>query len=141
MSHANAKPTKPGVRAIVHVSPSVYVAGLLAAQRRSLSQREFVDAAIARACSDTADNKAEDAPWSASAMALFVQVVDSGPHILTGQWRVLLEKVVAEPSLWQAPPSCTVDEIARFMSSDGWCINEQALTKAWPRLVSSVFCM
>lgn len=130
----------PGVRTVLHVSPAVYVAGLLAAQRRGLTLREFLDAAIASACSEAADTKGEDAPWSASAMALFMQVADTVPDLLNGRWRVLHAKVLADESLWEPPPSQTLEELEQFIDSDGWRINERALKKAWPRLVSETFC-
>lgn len=129
----------PGVRTVLHVSPSVYVAGLLAAQRQGLTLREFLDAAIASACSDAADDSSENAPWSASAMALFQQVADTLPDLLTGKWRVMYAKVLADESLWEAP-SATLGDLDEFMASDGWRINERALKKAWPRLVSETFC-
>lgn len=137
MSHAKPSPSA-GVRTVLHISPAVFTAGLLAAQRRGLSLGEFLDDAIVGACSDASD-KDSDAPWSATAMSLFVQVVDTVPDLLTGKWRVMYAKVLADESLWEAP-SCTMEDLEGFMASDGWRINERALKKAWPRLVSETFC-
>jgi hypothetical protein len=132
-------PSAPGVRTVLHITPAVYVAGLLAAQRSGLSLTEFLDAAISRACSDAATDNLEQAPWSRDAMSLYLQVADATPELLTGRWRVLHAKVLADESLWEPPPSRTVDE-ADFLEADGWRINERALKKAWPRLVSETFC-
>lgn len=65
-------------------------------------------------------------------MSLFLQVADTLPDLLTGKWRVLYAKVLADESLWEAA-SCTVDDIDQFMADDGWRINAAALKKAWRR--------
>lgn len=130
----------PSVRTVLHMSPSVYIAGLLSAQRQGLTLTEFLDAAIAGACSDSVTDRSEDAPWSTSAMVLFRQVADTFPDLLTGKWRVIYANVLADESLWEAP-SNSMDDQEQFMDSDGWRINERALKKAWPRLVSGTFCM
>lgn len=131
--HANP----PGVRTILHASPAVWVAGLLSAQRRGLSLREFLDDALAKACIAGSDGP-ESEPYSRHSMSLFVQFADSMPDQLTGPWRVLYSKVVADELLWEAPQQ-TVGEAADFLSVDGWRIDERKLSKAWPRLVAETF--
>ena len=133
-------PSTPGVRTVLHITPAVYVAGLLAAQRNGLTLAQFLDAAISRACSDASPDNPEEAPWSRDAMSLYLQVADATPELLTGRWGVLHAKVLADESLWEAPPSRTVDEVD-FLEADGWRISERALRKAWPRLVSETFCI
>ena len=73
-------------------------------------------------------------------MSLFQQVADALPDLLTGKWRVMYAKVLADESLWEAP-AATLGDIEEFMVSDSWRINERALKRAWPRLVSETFCI
>lgn len=132
------KPSQPGVRVILHISPSVYVAGILSAQRRGLKLDEFLDSAITSASAVDPADPAHELPWGRHAMELFLQLADTIPEALRGHWRVLYAKVLQEPDLWQAPVA-TLGDLESGQATDGWRINEAALTKAWPRLVSSVF--
>lgn len=63
-----SNPSQPGVRVIFHISPSVYVAGILSAQRRGLKLDEFLDAAIAAASTSNSTDPAYELPWSRHAM-------------------------------------------------------------------------
>lgn len=130
--------TRPSVRVVMHVSPAGYVAGILAAQRRNQSFGEFLDGAITAACADDEDGTDKLLPWSTHAMALFLQLADTLPEALRGPWKVLYAKVLEEPELWATPKVTVGDHEAGELSPD-WHINEAALRKAWPRLVSSVF--
>lgn len=130
----------PGVRAILHASPAVWVAGLLSAQRRGLSLREFLDDALAKACSAGSEHPEVEPPYSLHSMSLFVQLADSAPDQLTGPWRILFSKVMADELLWESPPRA-VGESTDFLAVDGWRINERKLAKAWPRLVAETFCI
>lgn len=133
-----SKSSNPGVRVVLHISPSVYVAGILSAQRRGQKLNEFLDSAITKASSSDPDDPAHDLPWSPHAAALFLQVADTTPEALRGPWKVLYAKVVDDPTLWEAPQA-TVGDFEASLATDGWRINEAALVRAWPRMVSSVF--
>lgn len=126
------------VRAVIHLSPAVYVAGIVTAQRAGLSYSEFLDSAITKACAGSEGEKAI-APWSPAAMELFLSVADAAPNLLAGAWRVLYSKVLTEETLWEAPRA-TLGEVDSFLGTDGWRIDELKLRKAWPRLVSETFC-
>lgn len=132
------KPVKLGVRVVMHVSPSVYVAGLLTAQRREMRLSEFLNHAIASACASDADDPAHTLPWSPDTVELFLQLADTMPDAFRGPWKVLYAKVLEDESLW-LPSEATVGDAAEGQSDDGWRIDGTALAKAWPRLVSSVF--
>ncbi|MDR7297059.1 hypothetical protein J2X16_002406 [Pelomonas aquatica] len=129
---------RPSVRVVMHISPAGYVAGILAAQRRSQSMSEFLEGAVAASCAQDDDGPDRLLPWGPHAMDLFLQLADTVPDALRGPWKVLYAKVLEEPELW-ATPQVTVDEHEAGELSPGWHINETALRKAWPRLVSSVF--
>jgi hypothetical protein len=131
-------PPRPGIRVVLHVSPAGYVAGILAAQRRNQSFGEFLDGAISSACATDQDSVDQLLPWSPHAMDLFLQLADTLPEALRGPWKVLYAKVLEEPDLWVAPQATVGDHESGDFSPD-WHINEAALRKAWPRLVSSVF--
>jgi hypothetical protein len=132
------KPAMPGVRTILHLSPSVYVAGLLSAQRRGLELGEFLDAAITAECAKGTDDARDAPPWSKHTVTLFLHAVDLAPETLEGAWKVLYARVLADSALWEAPSS-TVGDIQDGAPSEGWRISEAALTKAWPRLVAGSF--
>ncbi|NKI93507.1 hypothetical protein [Rhizobacter sp. SG703] len=132
------KPSQPGVRVIFHISPSVYITGILSAQRRGLKLDEFLDAAITAAASAEPTDPTHELPWSRHSMELFLLLADTLPESLHGPWRVLYAKVLQEPDLWKAPEA-SLDEVESGTADDEWRINETALAKAWPRLVSSVF--
>lgn len=136
MSHAST-PARPGVRVVMHISPASYIAGILAAQRRDQKLNEFLDGAIAAACADDDDSPDRLLPWGPHAMDLFLQLADTVPEALRGQWKVLYAKVLNDPSLWTVPET-SLDDYASAVSTE-WRINEAALSKAWPRLVSSTF--
>ena len=129
---------RPGIRVILHVSPASYVAGILAAQRRGHKLSEFLDSAIAAACADEDDSPDRLLPWGPHAMDLFVQLADTVPEALRGKWKVLYAMVLNDPSLWTVPQATVGDHEAGVADTD-WHINEAALAKAWPRLVSSTF--
>jgi hypothetical protein len=137
---ANSTNQPVGVRAILHITPSTYTAALLSAQQRGLKLNEFLDAAIASACSATPEGSASQAPWGPHAMDLFLQLADTVPEAFRGPWKILYAKVLNDPSLWRAP-QMTLDEYdaSAGTASADWHINAAALTKAWPRLVASVF--
>ncbi len=131
-------PPRPGIRVVMHVSPAGYVAGILAAQRRNQSFGEFLDGAISSACANDQDSTDQLLPWSPYAMDLFLQLADTLPEALRGHWKVLYGKVINDPSLWTTPQT-TVGDYEAGENEPDWHINEAALRKAWPRLVSSVF--
>jgi len=137
MSHAST-PVRPGVRVVMHISPASYIAGILAAQRRDQKLNEFLDGAIAAACADDDDSPDRRLPWGTHAMDLFLQLADTVPEALRGQWQVLYAKVLNEPDLWMVPETSLGDHESGVPTPD-WHINAAALRKAWPRLVSSTF--
>lgn len=128
----------PGIRVVLHIKPATYVASILSAQRREQNFGEFLDGAIAAACASDETDPAGQLPWSPHAMDLFLQLADTVPEALRGPWKVLYGKVLDDPSLWVAPQATVGDYEAGACTPD-WHINEAALRKAWPRLVSSVF--
>jgi len=99
---------------------------------------EFLDAALTAASAGDSADPTHELPWGRHAMELFLQLADTIPEALRGPWRVLYAKVLQEPDLWQAPV-VTLGDLESGQETDGWRINEAALSKAWPRLVSSVF--
>lgn len=129
---------RTGVRVVMHMSPSTYVAGVLSAQRRGLTQAAFLDDAVAAACAKDPTDPAHELPLSPHCIGLFLQVADMAPDAFGGPWRVLYAMVLQDEALWTAPRA-TVGDVESGMQSDGWQIDEAALTRAWPRLVSAAF--
>lgn len=128
----------PGIRVVLHITPATYVASILAAQRRDQKLNEFLDGAIGMACADGDDSPDRLLPWGTHAMDLFLQLADTVPEALRGQWQVLYAKVLNEPGLWTVPETSLGDFESGVPTPD-WHINAAALRKAWPRLVSSTF--
>lgn len=60
------------------------------------------------------------------------------PETLRGKSKVLYIKVLNDPSLWTVPQASVGDHEAGVVDTE-WHINAAALSKAWPRLVSSRF--
>ena len=92
------------VRTVVHVKPSVYVTGLMAAQRRGLGMGEFLEEALMNACASAKTPAPEQLPSGATSMALFLQVARHAPDALIGRWRILYERVVLDGALWTSQP-------------------------------------
>ena len=136
----NANQSKnTAVRVTVHVSPSVYVAGLVVAQRRGLKQREFLEQSIAAACVSGAADPGNEPPFSHHTITLFLTIADLAPELLEGAWKALYAKITTDESLWLAPEA-TVEQLEdELFQADGWRISRTALERAWPRLVCSAF--
>jgi hypothetical protein len=128
----------PGVRVVLHVTPSIYVNTLLSAQRRGLKFGEFLDDALTRACASDEQDPVRELPLGPHAMDLFLHLADTQPDAFRGMWKVLYAKVLNDQSLWTMPGQSVGDHEAGE-ATEGWHINETALTKAWPRLVASTF--
>ena len=127
------------VRVVMHVSPSVYVAGLVAAQQRGLRQRDFLEQSIVAACASGAPDPGAEPPWSRHAIVLFMTIADLAPELLEGPWKSMYAKITTDESLWIAPESTAEESEDGLFQADGWRISKAALEKAWPRLVCNAF--
>lgn len=128
--------TPKGIKTILHMSPAVSVAAIIAAQETGRTLSEFLDHAIASAAQATGGNT--EVPWDLAAADLFCAVANSSPEVLVGNWSLLFERVLLERSLWHHP---TIDD--ETVSSGEWAdrpyISAKRLRDAWPRLVAAIF--
>jgi len=133
-----------GVRTILHLSPAVCAAAVIAAQRHGLSLQEWLDHHVSYALADdylmTDDGVDVVAPWSLSTAELFAQVANSAPEALCGRWALLYQRVQLERSLWSEPRQ-TVGDIDDGAPIDEPYISLPKLRAAWPRLCAAHFCM
>lgn len=133
-----------GVRTILHLSPAVCAAAVIAAQRHGLTLQEWLDHHVSYALADdylmTDDGLDIVAPWSLATAELFVQVANSAPEALRGRWALLYQSVQLQRSLW-IEPCQTVGEIEDGAPIDEPYISLPKLRAAWPRLCAANFCM
>ena len=133
------QPTQ-AVRTTLHLSPAVSVAALLAAQRRGLRLREWLDQVVVEAVSgNAADEESGQRVLSDATASLFARLVSVAPERLEGRWRLLYERVRLDDSLWSYPRQ-TLDDV-----ESGGCVepvlDEAQLRRRWPELVAAAFLM
>ncbi|MDR5750349.1 hypothetical protein [Caballeronia sp. LZ024] len=120
------------------MSPAVMAAAIVSAQKCGLSLREWLDRAVASLIAD--DHPEGAAPWAVQAADLFAQVANCSPELLHGRWALLYEHVLLDRDLWHQPEQ-TAQEINDGRLPGARYIVPARLRKAWPRLVSTVFCL
>lgn len=137
-------PLHTGVRTVLHMSPAVCAAALIAAKRHGLTLQEWLDHHVSYALGDDyyIPNDGLDvvAPWSLSSAELFVQTANNAPEALRGRWALLYERVQKDRSLW-IEPTQTVGEIEDGAPIDEPYICLPKLRAAWPRLCAENFSM
>lgn len=137
-------PAQPGVRTVLHLSPAVCAAAMVAAQQSGLSLQEWLDDRVSYAMSDdgTLTDRSLDGlpPWSLATAELFAQVAHGAPEALCGRWALMYERVRLERSLWHEPTQ-TVGEIEDGALCSAPYLSLPKLRAAWPRLCAAIFCM
>jgi len=132
--------SSPLVRTVLHMSPALSVAALVAAQKRNLNVREWLDRAVADACEKGEQSTGTALlPWNEASASLFCTVASNAPEALHGRWRLLYEHVRCDSALWDYP-TCTVGEVEDGATDTSPRINVDRLRAAWPRLVAAAFC-
>lgn len=133
-----------GVRTVLHLSPAVCAAAVIAAQRHGLSLQEWLDHHVSYALADdylmNDDGLDVVPPWSLSSAELFAQVANKSPETLSGRWALLYQRVQQERSLWIEPRQ-TVGAIEDGAPIEEPYISLPKLRGAWPRLCAANFCM
>lgn len=134
--------SQAGIRTVLHMSPAVCAAAVIAAKKNGLTLQEWLDHHVSYALADDyyIPNDGLDvvAPWSLSSAELFVQAANNAPEALRGRWSLLYQRVQQDRSLW-VEPTQTVGAI-----DDGALIAEPyislpKLRAAWPRLCAENF--
>ncbi|ODU97330.1 MAG: hypothetical protein ABT20_18660 [Rubrivivax sp. SCN 70-15] len=133
------QPTQ-AVRTTLHLSPAVSVAALLAAQRRGLRLREWLDQVVVDAVSgDAGDDGSAQRVLSDATASLFARLVSVAPERLEGRWRLLYERVRLDDSLWSYPRQ-TLDEV-ELDGGEEPVLDEAQLRRRWPELLAAAFLM
>jgi hypothetical protein len=133
------QPTQ-AVRTTLHLSPAVSVAALLAAQRRGLRLREWLDQVVVDAVGGTgADDGSAQRVLSDATASLFARLVSVAPERLEGCWRLLYERVRLDDSLWSYPRQ-TLDDV-ELGGGEEPVLDEAQLRRRWPELVAAAFLM
>lgn len=134
--------SQAGIRTILHLSPAVCSAALIAAKRNGLSLQEWLDHHVSYALADdyyvTSESPDVVAPWSLSSAELFVQAANNAPEALRGRWALLYQHVQQDRSLWIEPLQ-TVGAIEDGAQIDEPYISLPKLRAAWPRLCAEHF--
>lgn len=133
------QPTQ-AVRTTLHLSPAVSVAALLAAQRRGLRLREWLDQVVVEAVSGKAgDEDSAQRVVSDATASLFARLVSVAPERLEGRWRLLYERVRLDDSLWSYTRQ-TLDDVESGGGEEP-VLDEVQLQRRWPELVAAAFLM
>ena len=121
---------------MLHLSPAVAVAALVAAQRRGLRLREWLDQVVVDAVtSGRGAHALEQRELSDATAALFARMATRSPELLEGRWRLLYERVQLDEGLW-IYPSVTLGDVEHGV--DGSAILDEAqLRRRWPELVAA----
>ena len=131
-----------GVRTVLHLSPAVCAAALVAAKKHGLTLQEWLDHHVSYALADDdfVTNNGLDvvAPWSLSSAELFSQAANNAPEALRGRWSLLYQRVQQDRSLW-IEPTQTVGDIEDGALIDEPYISLPKLKAAWPRLCAENF--
>lgn len=131
------QPTQ-AVRTLLHLSPAVSVAALVAAQRRGLRLREWLDQVVVDAVTTGEGEKGtSQRELTDATVSLFARMATRNPELLEGRWRLLYEHVRLDESLWTYP-HVTLDDVESGV--DGSAILDVAqLRRRWPELVAASF--
>lgn len=133
------QPTQ-AVRTTLYLSPAVSVAALLAAQRRGLRLREWLDQVVVAAVSQTGgDEDSAQRVLSDATASLFARLVAHCPEVLEGRWRLLYERVRLDDSLWSYPRQ-TLDDVESGVHGLAE-VDDAQLRRRWPELVAAAFLM
>lgn len=131
------QPTQ-AVRTLLHLSPAVSVAALVAAQRRGLRLREWLDQVVVDAVTT---GEGEDATrhreLNDATASLFARMATRNPELLEGRWRLLYERVRLDESLWTYP-RVTLDDVESGVDGSA-ILNLAQLRRRWPELVAASF--
>lgn len=131
------QPTQ-AVRTMLHLSPAVSVAALVAAQRRGLRLREWLDQVVVDAVSGPrADDDSAQRVLSDATVSLFARLATRSPELLEGRWRLLYERVRLEESLW-VYPRVTLDDVEHGVDGSAH-LDEAQLRRRWPELIAGAF--
>ena len=131
------QPTQ-AVRTMLHLSPAVSVAALVAAQRRGLRLREWLDQVVVDAVTGPAgDDDSAKRMLKEATVALFARVAVSSPELLEGRWRLLWERVRLDESFWRYP-TLTLDDIESGASAAP-VLDEGQLRRRWAELVAATY--
>lgn len=131
------QPTQ-AVRTLLHLSPAVSVAALVAAQRRGLRLREWLDQVVVDAVTTAGGDDAPQGQELSEAMvSLFTRLAMRNPELLEGRWRLLYERVRLDESLW-VYPSITLDDVERGVDCSVR-LDEAQLRRRWPELIAATF--
>lgn len=131
------QPTQ-AVRTMLHLSPAVSVAALLAAQRRGLRLREWLDQVVVDAVTTVeAADASGQREFSDATMSLFARLAARSPELLEGRWRLLYERVRLDESLW-VYPRLTLDDVEHGVDGSAQ-LDEAKLRRRWPEFVAASF--
>lgn len=137
MHQPSPQPT-PAVRTLLHLSPAVTVAALVAAQRRGLRLREWLDRVVVDAVTTGApDGEPQGKELLDATVALFARLASRSPEMLEGRWRLLYERVRLDDSLWTYP-RLTLDDVESGVHGEAM-LDDAQLRRRWPELVAAVF--
>jgi hypothetical protein len=126
------------VRTVLHLTPAVTTAALVSAQRHGMSIGRWLEGLIVHGCvADLATPSSQ--LRDPLALELFAHVASYSPGLLTGRWRLLLDRCRLDDELWQYP-NVTVDEAEAGEDCQPY-LDVEALRRRWPALVAGAFLM
>lgn len=126
------------VRTMLHLSPAVTVAALVAAQRRGLRLREWLDKVVVEAvtAAEGATGPSQDL-LTDETVSLFARTAARSPELLEGRWRLLFERVRLDDSLW-VYPQLTLGDVEAGVPGEP-TLDKSQLRRRWPELVAACF--
>jgi hypothetical protein len=131
------QPTQ-AVRTTLHLSPAVSVAALVAAQRRGLRLREWLDQVVVNAVTTGEDVDASaQRELTDATVSLFARMAARSPELLEGRWRLLYEHVRLDDSLWTYP-DVSLDDVESGADCSA-VLDVAQLRRRWPELVAASF--
>lgn len=131
------QPTQ-AVRTMLHLSPAVSVAALVAAQRRGLRLREWLDQVVVDAVTTgEGEDGTSHRELTDATVSLFARMAMRSPELLEGRWRLLYERVRLDESLWTYP-HVTLDDVESGVDSSA-ILDLAQLRRRWPELVAASF--
>lgn len=125
------------VRTVLHLSPSVATSAIVVAQRRGLRLQQWLDSVVVDACVRANRTMPACSLSGDGSAELFVRVATHAPQLLTGPWRVLLERAKLRSDLWDFPvQSLEQDEVFQCPAVT---LNLERVRAAWPELLAAAF--